>query len=58
MVGYAYAVAGDPKEAYRWFEEALRQRDYYLSVLYWAPELESWRSDPRTQALLKGMGLR
>jgi TolB-like protein/Flp pilus assembly protein TadD len=57
-VGYVYAVTGNRAEAYRWFEEAFRQRDYYVTVLNWAPELESFRSDPRTQALLKRMGLR
>jgi serine/threonine-protein kinase len=57
-IGYVYAGLGERQEAYRWFDRALREHDFFLIEINAHPhDFDSWRSDPRFQQLLKGMNL-
>jgi len=57
-IGYVYAGLGDRQEAYRWFDHALREHDFFLAEINSNPyDFASWRSDPHFQELLKGMNL-
>ncbi len=55
QIGYVYAGLDDRTEAYRWFDQALRERDFFLAKYF--PDLEAWHSDPHFQQLLRGMNL-
>jgi eukaryotic-like serine/threonine-protein kinase len=57
-IGYVYAGLDDRQEAYRWFDQALREHDFFLADIHQDPsDFASWRSDPHFQQLLRGMRL-
>jgi TolB-like protein/DNA-binding winged helix-turn-helix (wHTH) protein/Tfp pilus assembly protein PilF len=47
----------DKDEAFRWLEEAYRQRSFWITSLKVDPQFASLRTDPRFAALLQRMGL-
>jgi TolB-like protein/Flp pilus assembly protein TadD/predicted Ser/Thr protein kinase len=57
-VGYVYAGLGDRPNAYRWFDQALREHDSFLfGINAWPHDFDAWRADPHFQQLLRGMNL-
>ena len=56
QIAQVYAYLGDPDEAFRWLEEAYRQRDGGLFLIAADPFFKPLRSDPRFPAFLKKMG--
>jgi tetratricopeptide (TPR) repeat protein len=56
-VAIVYAALGDKDRAFAQLEQAWAQRTQYLDFLKVDPELDSLRSDPRFQDLLRRMHL-
>jgi len=57
-VGYVYAGFGDRTNAYQWFDQALREHDFFLrDINSYAHDFDSWRADSHFQQLLRGMNL-
>lgn len=54
----AYAGLGEPDEAFRWLEAAYVQHASFMNLVGVATGLETLRSDPRYENLLRRMGLR
>jgi len=52
-----YAGLGDKEQALTWLEKAYEKRASWLVILQAEPVFSSLRSEPRFQALLRGMGL-
>jgi TolB-like protein len=48
---------GDPKAALDWLERSYQNRDYWLLFINVDPEMDSIRSDPRFQAIVKKLGV-
>jgi Tfp pilus assembly protein PilF len=53
----AYAGMGDKDKAFEWLETAYRERSDWMTYLKVDPELDSLRSHPRFQDLLRRVGL-
>jgi tetratricopeptide (TPR) repeat protein len=56
-VGVVYAGLGDLPSAFQWFERAFEERVFRIIELT-LPMFDNLRSDPRWQALVRGIGLR
>ena len=52
-----YTGLGDKDRAFEWFGKACEERSHYMMYLQVEPSLESLRSDPRYQDLLRQVGL-
>jgi serine/threonine protein kinase/Tfp pilus assembly protein PilF len=52
-----YAALGDKEQAFRWLEKAYQDRTDHLLWLRIDPDVDSLRSDPRFQDLLRRVGL-
>lgn len=52
-----YAALGDKEQAFRWLEKAYHDRTDHLLYLRIDPDLDSLRSDPRFQDLVRRVGL-
>ncbi len=50
-----YAALGDKQEAFKWLQKAYEARDGQLGFLKVNPFMDSLRSDPRFQDLLRRM---
>jgi adenylate cyclase len=57
FVAATLAQLGEKDEAFAWLEKAYQERDYRLTQLKVAPELDNLRSDPRFTDLLRRLGL-
>jgi len=55
MFGRIYAALGQKDEAFRWLDIAYEQRAPWMVLLKRDPRLDSLRSDPRYEALLRRM---
>jgi eukaryotic-like serine/threonine-protein kinase len=55
--GFAYAALGDKDQAFQWLERSLQDRAWEITYLKVDPALESLRSDPRFNDLVKRVGL-
>ena len=55
MLGRIYAALGQKDEAFRWLDIAYEQRAPWMVLLKRDPRLDSLRSDPRYEALLRRM---
>jgi hypothetical protein len=56
-IATVYAALGDKDLAFAQLERAYAQRSFFLDFLKVDPELDSLRSDPRFQDLLRRMNL-
>jgi serine/threonine protein kinase/Flp pilus assembly protein TadD len=56
-VATAYVLLGEKARAFRWFDKAVEDRSDCMVVLAVDPRLDSLRSDPRFQDLLRRVGL-
>lgn len=56
-VASIYAALGDKEEALAQLQKAYEERSFYLTWLAVDPQLDSLRSDPRFQDLLRRLGL-
>jgi TolB-like protein/Tfp pilus assembly protein PilF len=56
-IATVYAALGDKDQAFAQLEQAYKQRTEYMDFLKVDPELDSLRSDPRFQGLLRRMHL-
>jgi tetratricopeptide (TPR) repeat protein len=56
-IATVYAALGDKDQAFAQLEQAYKQRTEYMDFLKVDPELDSLRSDPRFQGLLRSMNL-
>jgi eukaryotic-like serine/threonine-protein kinase len=56
-IATVYAALGDKDQAFAQLEQAYTQRTQYMDFLKLDPELDSLRSDPRFQVLLRRMNL-
>jgi tetratricopeptide (TPR) repeat protein len=56
-IATVYAALGDKDQAFAQLEQAWAQRSFFLDFLKVDPELDSLRSDPRFQDLLRRMNL-
>jgi serine/threonine protein kinase/Flp pilus assembly protein TadD len=56
-VATAYVLLGEKDRAFRWFDKAVEDRSDCMVVLAVDPRLDSLRSDPRFQDLLRRVGL-
>ncbi|MGH9385719.1 MAG: protein kinase domain-containing protein [Vicinamibacterales bacterium] len=57
LVAAVYAALGDRDPAFRWLEEAYKERDTFLPWLKVDPEFDSLRSDPRFADLIGRIGI-
>jgi TolB-like protein/tRNA A-37 threonylcarbamoyl transferase component Bud32/Tfp pilus assembly protein PilF len=57
LVAAVYAALGDRDPAFRWLEEAYKERDTFLPWLKVDPEFDSLRSDPRFAELIRRIGI-
>jgi len=57
FVGFIYARAGDKDQAFAWLEKAFKEKSDAMQYLKTNHMVDSLRSDPRYQDLLKRMGL-
>jgi serine/threonine-protein kinase len=55
--GLAYAGLGDKDQAFQWLEQSLQDRAWEITYLRVDPNMDSLRSDPRFNDLLKRIGL-
>ena len=58
LLTIAYVGLGDKDEAFKWLEKAYEERSNFLWLLRVYPCLDSLRSDPRFDDLLKRVGLK
>jgi len=56
QIAEAYAMFGEPQEAFKWLETAFGVRDPGLAQLKWSTNLVPLHSDPRWPALLRRVG--
>ena len=56
-VATVYALLREPKPAFRWFDKAVEDRSDCMVLLGVDPRIDSMRSDPRFQSLLRRVGL-
>jgi serine/threonine-protein kinase len=56
-IAQLYAALGDKEEAFKWLEKAYEARDGQLGYFKVIPLMDSLRSDPRFQDLLRRVGL-
>ncbi len=56
-IAIIYAGLGDKNQALAWLEKAYEERDQWLIWLKVEPMVDSLRSDPRFQDLLRRVGL-
>jgi eukaryotic-like serine/threonine-protein kinase len=56
-VGVAYVAMGQNDEAFRWFQKALADRSDCMPLVKVDPRLDSIRSDPRYQELVRRVGV-
>lgn len=54
--GFAYAAIGDKDQAFQWLERSFQDRAWEISYLKVDPALDSIRSDPRFNELVKRVG--
>jgi serine/threonine-protein kinase len=54
---FAYAALGDKDQAFQWLERSLQDRAWEITYLKVDPALDSLRSDPRFNDLVKRVGL-
>jgi hypothetical protein len=54
-VAMVYAGRGEKEEALRWLEKAYEERSAWMAWLKMDPALDSLRSEPRFQAMLRKM---
>jgi Flp pilus assembly protein TadD len=52
-----YIGLGDKDQAFAWLEKGYQQRDFWLTFLKGDPVFDSLRSDPRSQDLVRRIGL-
>jgi len=57
-IAMIYAALGDKDQAFSQLEQAYAQRSEFMGFLKVDPELDSLRSDPRFEDLLRRMNLR
>jgi hypothetical protein len=55
IIAAVYAALGDKNEALNRLEQAYAERSWYLAFLNVDPELDSLRSEPRFQDLVRRM---
>jgi serine/threonine protein kinase/Tfp pilus assembly protein PilF len=55
--GFAYAALGDKDQAFQWLERSLQDGGWEMTFLKVDPALDSLRSDPRFNDLVKRVGL-
>lgn len=55
-VAAAYVALGDKEEAFRWFDKGVEDRSDCMPTLAVDPRLDSIRSDPRYQPLVRRVG--
>ena len=56
-IAMIYVVLGDNDQAFAWLQKAFLERSWYLVLFRVDPRLDSLRSDPRFQALLRRVNL-
>jgi hypothetical protein len=56
-LAFHYARLGETDEAFRWLDEAIRQRGHFVAFAKVHPALDNLRSDPRFEALLQRLRL-
>ena len=52
-----YAGLGEQDKAFEWLEKAYKDREGRMTILKFAPEFDSLRSDPRYAELIRRVGL-
>ena len=52
-----YAALGQKDQAFKWLDEAFLEHDYYLAWLKVDPAMDSLRSDPRFQRIIRDVNL-
>jgi hypothetical protein len=57
IVGYEYAYTGNKEQTFAWLQKAAAERSSSLQLIKIIRPLDPWRTDPRYEAILKGMGL-
>jgi TolB-like protein/Tfp pilus assembly protein PilF len=55
--GYAYAALDDKDQAFKWLERSLQDRGWEITYIKVDPGIDSLRSDPRFDDLVKRLGL-
>ena len=55
--GYAYAALDDKDQAFQWLERSLEDRGWEITYIKVDPGIDSLRSDPRFNNLVKRVGL-
>ncbi len=55
--GVAYAALGDKDQAFQWLERSLQDRAWEINYLNVDSNMDSLRSDPRFNDLVKRVGL-
>jgi tetratricopeptide (TPR) repeat protein len=56
-IATVFAGLGDRDAAFRWFDDALKERDRMLVQVLVHPRLDPLRGDPRFEPLLEAVGL-
>jgi Tfp pilus assembly protein PilF len=57
IVGYEYAYTGNKEQTFAWLQKAAAERSSSLQLIKIIRPLDPWRTDPRYEAIVKGMGL-
>lgn len=55
--GFAYAALGDKEQAFQWLERSFQDRAWEITYLKVDPAMDSLRSDPRFNDLMRRVGL-
>ena len=55
--GFVYAALGDKDQAFQWLERSLQDGGWEITFLKVDPAMDSLRSDPRFNDLMKRVGL-